>query len=278
MKQLIVNADDMGASEAINTGIIQAHTEGIVTATSLMANGAAYNHAIELCRATLTLDCGVHLTVVDGTPLSTKDEVISLLDTNGCFYPNAFTFTHHYLRGHIRLDQVEHEFAAQIQRLVDDGIALTHIDSHQHLHLLPGIHAIVRKLAKQFSIPWIRRPSESFIPLLRSQQPIHWLRLMQQWALSALSSFSPSFTPGGCYHFRGFYDGGNLTLSALQLILQQLPSNSVTELMCHPGLENSDEHGGITYHRAIELSALTAASSLIAMDDLDIQLIGFGDL
>ena len=51
MPHLIVNADDFGITEGTNRAIIDAHQRGIVTSTSLLANGYAFDHAVALARA-----------------------------------------------------------------------------------------------------------------------------------------------------------------------------------------------------------------------------------
>ena len=73
--KLIVHADDFGLSEQVNEGIVEAHCKGIVTSTSLMATGAAFESAISLSRSTPTLDVGIHLTLTEEEPLSKKNSI-----------------------------------------------------------------------------------------------------------------------------------------------------------------------------------------------------------
>ena len=68
-KQLVVNADDFGFTPDVNQGIVEAHRGGILTATTLMANGAAFEDAVRLGRETPTLDIGCHLVLVSGRSL-----------------------------------------------------------------------------------------------------------------------------------------------------------------------------------------------------------------
>ena len=78
MKRLIVNADDFGWTEGVNRGILEAHRNGIVTSTTVLANGAAFDAAMGLARRELRLGVGVHLNLSDGAPILPRWEVPSL--------------------------------------------------------------------------------------------------------------------------------------------------------------------------------------------------------
>ena len=158
--RLVVNADDFGVSERVNSGIVHAHREGVVTATSLMAVGRAFEHAVRLARAVPDLDVGVHLTLVAERPL--RPEGSSLTGTDGRFPPGAGAFTLGWLTGRIRRADVEAEWSAQIERVLASGIRPSHLDSHQHVHVLPGLLDLARELAARYGIPFVRVPVEGW--------------------------------------------------------------------------------------------------------------------
>jgi chitin disaccharide deacetylase len=137
LKYLITNADDFGFTRDVNQGIVHAHRQGILTATTLMATGSAFDHAVALARENPELDVGVHLVLVgsEGYPPTVARLVASL--------------------GRIRIYD---ELARQIGKVVDAGIRPTHLDTHKHTHLLPPVLAAVARLAEEFKIPWVRRP------------------------------------------------------------------------------------------------------------------------
>ena len=137
MKYLITNADDFGFTRDVNEGIVHAHRQGILTATTLMATGAAFEHAVGLARENPELDVGVHLVLVgsEGYPATVARLVASL--------------------GGIRIYD---ELARQIGKVLDAGIRPTHLDTHKHTHVLPPVLAAVARLAEEFKIPWVRRP------------------------------------------------------------------------------------------------------------------------
>ena len=137
MKYLITNADDFGFTRDVNEGIVHAHRHGILTATTLMATGAAFDHAVALARENPQLDLGVHLVLV-GSP-GFPPTVVRLLAS-------------------LRRMRIYDELARQIGKVVDAGIRPTHLDTHKHTHLLPPVLEAVARLSGEFKIPWVRRP------------------------------------------------------------------------------------------------------------------------
>jgi predicted glycoside hydrolase/deacetylase ChbG (UPF0249 family) len=137
LKYLITNADDFGFTRDVNEGIVHAHRQGILTATTLMATGTAFDHAVGLARENPELDVGVHLVLVgsEGYPPTVARLVASL--------------------GSIRIYD---ELARQIGKVLEAGIRPTHLDTHKHTHVLPPVLAAVARLAEEFKIPWVRRP------------------------------------------------------------------------------------------------------------------------
>lgn len=277
---LVVNADDFGLCQQINNGILQAHRQGIVTSTSLMAVGKAFAHAIDCCRSVPTLDVGVHLTAVAARPLVSS--CCSLADADGNFPPSAGTFTRRWLRGAIRRADVEAEWSAQIERILDEGIRLTHLDSHQHLHILPGLTAICQQLALRFRIPFVRVPVES--PLRPEIPSLHSCKRMAGaavlggcWLLGRLTTHQQPLDR--TLHFLGFHDGGRLDQKRLLRLLRSLRPGRGYELMCHPG-QTPDEPDiqAWEYQHAIELLALTDPLVLAEIKNRAIRLCSFADL
>lgn len=277
---LVVNADDFGLCRQINTGILQAHQQGIVTATSLMAVGKAFAHAIDCCHSAPTLDMGVHLTAVAARPLLSRCS--SLTDTDGSFHASAGAFTRRWLRGAIRRADLQAEWSAQIERILDEGIRLTHLDSHQHLHILPGLTDLCQQLARRFHIPCVRVPVES--PWRLASPSLHGCARMAGaavlgccWLLGRLTA--PRQPPTRSLRFLGFHDGGRLDQQRLLRLLRSLRPGLGYELMCHPGLATDDpDIQGWGYHHVTELQALTDPLVLAEIKSRDIRLRSFADL
>jgi predicted glycoside hydrolase/deacetylase ChbG (UPF0249 family) len=207
--KLIVTADDVGLHPGMNEGAIRAHREGIVTACSVVANGAAFDDAVARLRDSPSLEVGVHLTLVEERPLT------------AIRFPDKYTsFVPRYLARAIPLTAIELELRAQIERVAGTGLRVTHLNGHQHLHLLPRIFAVVARLAREYSIPYVRivddRGSRS--------------RRLPMAILSALGRCArASFTND---HTIGVADAGHLT--DIVPLLDHVAG--VTELVTHPGV------------------------------------------
>jgi len=149
MRRLIVTADDAGLHPGMTAGAIRAHREGIVTACSIVANGAAFEDAVDRLREVPSLEVGVHLTLVEERPLTAMQ------------FPKKYTsFVPLYLARLISLGAIERELRAQIERVLASGLPVTHLNGHQHLHLLPRIFAVVARLAAEYRIPYVRIVNE----------------------------------------------------------------------------------------------------------------------
>jgi hopanoid biosynthesis associated protein HpnK len=281
MKRLIVNADDFGLHEAVNRGIYKSHAEGIVTSTSLMAGGAAFDDAVAIKQRCPKLDVGIHLTLVGGRPVAPVQRIASLVDEQGQFCSSYPVFLARYLRGIIRLADVEQELMAQIEKMKQAGLNPTHLDSHQHLHVVPGISDLVLSLARRFSIRAIRIPAEPFFffgGIFPSMG-----RVAGRDGLTALAEIfrhravAAGFLVTG--HFFGMLAGGQMKESALSKILESLP-DGVSEIMVHPGEKDETLAAKYSwgYHWDDELQALCSAGVKQTIREQKIQLISFQEL
>lgn len=274
---LIVNADDLGLSEKVNVGILRAHNHGIVTAASIMAVGSAYDHAVNLCHSNPSLDVGIHLTLIEEKPLLPTNSISSLVDDKGRFHRNVKEFTKRYYLGKINFDEVRIELEAQIVKVLANNIRISHIDSHQHVHLLPQILSVALELAEQYRIGSIRIPWEKF----------HWKEVL---SLSSVArNFQLCILRVFCYqaaksiknmvrtdHFMGFLNGGNLNIENLRKLLLNMPKSGVCELMCHPSLVDSEtRYAHWKYNGHSELSALLDEEIKQLIPKKKIKLINF---
>lgn len=143
--KLIATADDVGLEPGMTEGAIRAHREGIITACSLVANGRAFDDAVARLRDTPSLEVGVHLTLVEERPLTSIR------------FPKKYTsFVPLYLARAIGIDAIERELRAQIEKVLATGLKVTHLNGHQHLHLLPRIFRVVARLAREYGIGYVR--------------------------------------------------------------------------------------------------------------------------
>jgi len=241
IRQLIVNADDLGLTVGVNNGIFDAHDSGILTSASLFASAGATADAIRRLRHRPSLGVGAHLALVDGAPTLPADAVPTLVTGDGRFRRGWRPFIAACLLGRVSLDEVERELSAQIERL-RPHVDLTHLDVHKHVHAYPPVFAIVARLARRYAIPVVRVPYEqlsgaavsgrdSKAPATARQQArlnaLLWPWSRQNYRLAGrLGLRTPAFV--------GLVDTGILNRRVLQRLLRGLRPG-VTELMVHPG-------------------------------------------
>jgi predicted glycoside hydrolase/deacetylase ChbG (UPF0249 family) len=224
---LVVNADDFGLTEGTNNAILNAHRNGIVTSTSLLANGLAFDHAVSLAKANPSLDIGVHLTLTEGYPVATGVE--ALTNDRGALPLSNQPFARLLIAGRLPRDAIRREFEAQTAKIVDSGLRPTHLDGHKYIHLLPGITGIAAEVARKFAIPVMRVPHHVGDGFSR---PARWPGLL---AIQAMGALAVSATRGlrTTNRMIGFVDTGHLTHAPLRELLR-VPRPGITELLCHP--------------------------------------------
>jgi chitin disaccharide deacetylase len=268
-KQLVVNADDFGFTPDVNQGIVDAHHLGILTATTLMANGAAFEDAVRLARETPTLDIGCHLVLVGGESLLTGKP----------YPPTVGRLLAALARGEIRPYE---ELAAQVRHTVNAGVHPTHLDTHKHTHLAPSVLEAVARLGEEFDIRWVRRPFDFPLNALRGTVPR--LKRLTSDALGLMRRrFHGVLEKRGCRttdHFAGFQITGRFRTAELVQLLGWIPEGS-TELMCHPGHCGEALRGAHTRlkeSRAQELEALVAPETREALERNGIELARYEEL
>jgi hopanoid biosynthesis associated protein HpnK len=237
VKKLIINADDFGLHEEINNGIIRCFQEGCLTSTSLMCGAPAFEHAVALLKKNSTLGVGVHLTLVGGVaPVLPVDEVTSLVDENGLFFPDYKVFIKKFYLGQVKKIEIKRELEAQLFKAIATGLKFTHVDSHQHLHVLPGIVPIVISLCRQFDIHAVRLPGERYSADYGYKTV--WSRKLGKNGLTFCSKLAArQFTAAGLLspdQFFGMLSGGNLSIPVVQEFLSSLKEGT-GEIMTHPG-------------------------------------------
>lgn len=239
-KYLVINADDFGISNNINHGIQKSYSEGILTSTSIMANGQAFESAIDFCKENSGLGIGVHLALVDGKPLLDKNSVPTLVNSDGEFPASYLEFAKNLYMGKIDLSEIQKELDAQIKEVAGRGIKIGHLDSHQHVHHFPLVSDIVLALAKKHNIPWVRKVTSS--NLGRRSPGIIALNILA----NRLGRKAKSMALRTTDKFLGAEVSGNLDEHYVSNAINMIRPG-VTELMCHPGyadasIDSTDTH------------------------------------
>ena len=311
--RLIVNADDFGLTPGINRAIVELHAAGAVSSATLMATGPAFADAVRLARAHPGLGIGCHVVFADGIPAAPPETIPTLLGSHRRTFRRSLKhFALAALFRHMKPAEVEREAIAQIQILQRAGICVTHVDTHKHTHMLPGITAPLLRAAEAtgisalrnpFEQPWslALKPFDSVVPKAEPASDAIAPTLLKQWPttrnfqIRLVSLLKRRFqaqpqirsglvrTTAGSL---GIAATGRLDAPTLRQILAALPAHSGTyELVCHPGHNDRDLDAVSTRLRStreVEYRALLAELSTVARQASGapsaFEIIHFGQL
>ena len=279
MRRIIINADDFGLTTGVNSAVIELHANGFLTSATLMAHASATEDAIALALKTPTLGVGCHIILVDGNPTLPAHSIPTLIDSHtGLLHRKLTTFLRLLLLGRIHPDEIQAEATAQIARLTQTGLRLTHIDSHKHTHMFPAVLRPVLKAARAAGISSVRNPFEP----LWSRRATPAAPVARRIQVNLLHSLHTRFrrtvqqegftTTNGSL---GVLATGSLTAETVASLLTNMPDGT-WELVTHPGYNDQDLAQVTTRlkeSRDIERKALTA----VTLEE-NLELVSFAQL
>ena len=279
---IIVNADDFGRHELINGAVREGCQNGLIRSATLMVMGNAFADAVKTAKELPELGVGVHLTVVDGTPILAPKQIPSLIDPKtGRFYADHGAFVKAYAKGKIRMSDLRHEWEAQIEKFLASGLIPTHVDSHQHMHVLPGLIDVALDLCARYMIPAMRIPSipvdlrQTTLKNLGEQIGRTGLHVLAERARKKAKAFQ-LVVPDA---FGGIVAGRAVDKKTIRQILLS-HYQGVTEIMVHPGLDDAilsaDAHWDHSFET--ELAAVTDEGNRSICEALSIHVMNFRDL
>jgi chitin disaccharide deacetylase len=286
VRRLIVNADDFGFTSGVNRAIVEAHSRGVVTSSTLMANGPAFAEAAQLSRTVPKLSIGCHVVLTDGTPVLDAEQLPSLT-ANSRFRDGMMTFAARAIAGRMNADEITAEAAAQIRKLQSAGIVVSHLDTHKHTHLFPRILRPLLRAAAVCGVRAVRNPFGPRLPLRSNHllaRPSLWARYAE---VRLLGGFSGKFREA--VHREGFIapDGtlgivvtGALDETLFYAIARSIPEGT-WEFVCHPGYNDADLQAGKTRlreSRETELRVLTLPAVREVLEQQGIELISYREL
>lgn len=279
MRYIIINADDFGRHAEINRAVEEGLMHGCLRSATVMPGGAAFAGAIDIARRHEELGLGVHFTLVDGHPILPPEEIPSLVGSEGDFLPDHTALLKRYLKGSINLEEVRRELAAQLQKVEATGVPLSHVDSHQHMHTLPGIIDIVLDLAARAGIRAVRTPRT---PLFAGAfgglgQLVGRLGLSTLARLAACKVHRCGLlTPD---HFAGIVAGEAVSEGELLHLIAHLLQGT-TEVMMHPGTKNDvlQEDSGWQHDFEAELAAILSPRVGAALQKAEVEPVNFRHL
>lgn len=287
MKGMIVNADDFGFTCGVNAGVIRGFRDGIITSTTIMANGRAFDDAVDCAKKNPELGVGCHLALVDGVSVEKPSAIPSLADNEGRLPATVALLTSRLLAGAVQGDDIARELRAQITKVLNAGLNPTHLDSHKHTHSHPRVMEQVARVADEFGIRKVRKPFENAGALVRSAFADGWSSFKQSMTALAARTGAPRFQNLAQSHglrtpeyFWGVAATGRLNRELILAMIESMP-HGVSELMCHPGQYDDElEHSRtrLKREREVELEALTDPAVRGAVEQQGIKLMDYRGL
>lgn len=290
MRRLIVNADDFGFTAGVNRAIVEAHTHGIVTSSTLMANGRAFEDAVGLAKTVPRMSVGCHVVLIDGEPVVDRNLLPSLTSArsgSARFRDGLKTFAGRALAGRLDAGEIEVEVSAQIRRLQSAGIVVSHLDTHKHTHLFPAVLRPLLRAARACGVHAVRNPFGPRKPLKSSEvltRPSLWTRYAEVRILRTLAakfrdaaSREGLATPDGTL---GIVVTGALDEKLFRAIADSIPEGT-WEFVCHPGYNDDDLKSARTRlreSRETELRVLTMPEARELLLHQGIELISYREL
>ncbi len=259
---LIITADDFGAHQAINAAVEAGHSNGVLSAASLMMGGEAVEDAVARARHLLNLRVGLHLTLVEGRPLT---HCPKLTQQNGLFHDNLVRAGFIWFFSPSARRQLKAEIIAQFEAFQATGLKLDHVNAHNHMHVHPTVLSIIISISVRYGVRWVRWPYEP--------QSMGWLKplmMLMRWRLTK-AGIKTNDT------MLGLSASGHLDEQTMLKLLRSMPKKGVTELYCHPAIAHIPGYLS-GYQPIIELAALQSDVIVSHLSHETIKSVGFSDI
>jgi hopanoid biosynthesis associated protein HpnK len=240
----VINGDDFGFSSGVNRAIIQAHEQGVLTSTSLMVTGAAFEEAVALAKAHPTLAVGLHLVVGCGKSVLPPDQIPHLVDAGGNFPDDPVWTGLRYQFNRAAQRELPLEIRAQLERFRQTGLPLSHVDGHLHHHVHPVVLRHLINFADEFKIPVIRLPFEELPFTLKLDRTDRLTKLIESFVFARLRRHGERLLRAKGIRFvdrvYGLLQTGKITESYLLGLIPQIEADWV-ELYSHPAVAIAGE-------------------------------------
>ncbi|HMQ25708.1 MAG TPA: ChbG/HpnK family deacetylase [Acidimicrobiales bacterium] len=273
-RSLVVNADDYGLTLGVSSAILAAHERGVVTSTSVLTLAPAFPATAPWLRSHERLATGLHLALVgEDPPALTAAEIPTLVTDRGRLHESWRTLVPRLAAGRVDPDDVRRELSAQHEAFLGAGLTLSHLDSHQHLHLWPSVTAVVLDLADAWGRPAVRLPSAH-----RRGPTALGVRALGR-------RLGPRLDRAGLAHADacfGLDESGHLDRAAWDPLLRRLrgrPDGTVVEIGTHPGAAEDPARDRYRWGFAwpAEHRALTDPTLRAAIADAGYDLVSYAD-
>jgi hopanoid biosynthesis associated protein HpnK len=282
-RRLIVSGDDFGAAVEVNEGIVRAHTDGILTQTSLMVTGAAAAHAVELARAHPRLAVGLHLVLAQGRPAAHPHDVPALVRPDGAFRDAPIPTGIRYAADREARAQLAREIEAQLQAFAATGLPLAHVDGHLNMHLHPMVVPVLVAMAPRYGIRAVRLSHEPLGAALQWDARHAVRKAFEGIAFHALAAWAaPRLRAAGigvADRVFGMHQTGHVDERYVLHLIATLPPGT-SELYAHPALRQAPSMAAVQpgYDHEGEVAALTSPRVRAALASAGVELTTYREL
>lgn len=280
-KQLIITADDYGLCPAVNDAIEDCLGAGSVSATCVMTNMPACDQAATLRRKFPRSSIGLHWNITQGRPLLGPAAVPSLFDNQGQL---GASLRRRWLAGQISRSEMRAELIAQYERFQALCGAADFWNTHQNVHVFPGLFQFFVALGKELKIPAMRSHERITLPARGSstayhvRHPAYWLKghVIRLWSREARAGGTRM--PDGRLYLPG-YQAGNYTLTVLLERIDWRRLERAIELVIHPARQvDATLFGGLTESRLREYELFRNPRLPARLESNGFRLVGFESL
>lgn len=277
MKQLIITSDDFGLSGGVNRAVEQGWKNGILTVASIMPGAASFDEAVKIARRNPGLQIGLHLTLVQGRSVLPPAELPELVDAAGNFSNNPVSAGFRYFFDRGLYCQLKREIEAQIIKVVDAGIELSHIDGHLNMHLHPTVFRILADLMPRYGITTFRLARESLSENLRFDRERKFGKFFEKLIFGFLTDHArPELDRLGIRYaseVKGVLNSGRMTEAYILNLLEGL-QDGLTEMYFHPGVLPDAEISRRMpeYRHQEELAAIVSPAVRGRLQELQVQV------
>lgn len=271
----------------MNEGIVRAHREGILTSATIMANGAAFEDAVEKTKSNPRLGVGCHVVLLGGDPVAPLEQIPSLVNAEGRLPGSLPAFVARLSARMVKMSEMETEIRAQIQKVRKAGIEPTHLDTHKHAHVHPRVMEALARVAREQGIHRVRKPVENIRDSwngsgrrARGLSKQHLAASLVTTAGRRFRSVSRKYGLCSPDHFLGLAMTGKLGPEALRRMIG-IVAEGQTEIMVHPGIcdeELRQTDSRLLEQREEELAGLLDAGVRSTVEERGIRLISYREL
>jgi hopanoid biosynthesis associated protein HpnK len=276
-RQLVVTADDFGLSLEVNEAVERAHRAGVLTAASLMVSGPAAADAVRRARRLPRLRVGLHVVLLEGAPTLDGALLADLVGADGRFPASAARQGARVFFSRCGRRQVAREIAAQFGAFRATGLALDHVDAHQHFQLHPVVAGEIIGQAVRYAVGFVRCPREPVRVLARIEA------LERSWQHALVAPFAHLLAARlrraglrTADQVFGLAWSGAMSRPRVAGLIANLPGG-LSEIYVHPATGSAFQGAAPGYRYEDELAALVAPEVLSAAATCGARLGGFTD-